>query len=78
MGSDGLIVSDGLTSGLLLPQVAVEYGLGPEDFLSQTCLKAGLPPDAWQSEGVHVQRFQAEVFAEESPREVVGEPKAGL
>lgn len=68
IGRDGLIVSSGLQSGLLLPQVAVEYDLGPEDFLSQTCMKAGLLPDSWLDPMTAVQRFRAEIFAEEQPR----------
>ncbi|MDV3277316.1 MAG: TIGR00296 family protein [Nitrososphaerales archaeon] len=67
VGTDGLIVSKAYTSGLLLPQVPVEYSWGPEEFLSQTCMKAGLTPDAWLDEDTEVQRFQAEIFAEESP-----------
>lgn len=67
VGSDGLIVSTPYTSGLLLPQVAVEFDLEADEFLSQTCMKAGLPPDAWLSQGTEVKRFQAEVFAEETP-----------
>ena len=46
IGRDGLIVSKGPFSGLLLPQVAPEWGFDPREFLSQTCVKAGLPPDA--------------------------------
>ncbi len=68
IGVDGLIVSSLVTSGLLLPQVATEYKLSAEDFLVQTCLKAGLPPDAWLTDKVKVERFQAEVFSETSPR----------
>lgn len=68
VGTDGLIVSSRVTSGLLLPQVATEYHFSPEDFLVQTCLKAGLPPDAWLTRDVVVQKFQAEVFSESSPR----------
>jgi uncharacterized protein (TIGR00296 family) len=68
IGRDGLIVSRGPQSGLLLPQVAPEFGLSQTDFLSQTCMKAGLLPDAWLLDGVKVERFQAEVFAEEEPR----------
>jgi len=68
IGVDGLIVSSPETGGLLLPQVATENGFSPEDFLTQTCLKAGLPADAWLTDGVMVQRFQAEVFSETSPR----------
>ncbi|MDA4135855.1 MAG: TIGR00296 family protein [Thaumarchaeota archaeon] len=68
IGVDGLIVSNALTSGLLLPQVATEYKLSPEDFLSDTCLKAGLRADSWLTDKIVVQRFQAEVFSETSPR----------
>jgi hypothetical protein len=67
VGTDGLIVSRSHDSGLLLPQVATEFGLDATEFLSQACLKAGLPPDAWLEEGTRVQVFQAEVFAESSP-----------
>ncbi len=68
IGEDGLIVSAAFQSGLLLPQVAVELRLQPVDFLSEACIKAGLPPDSWLLDGVSVQKFQAEVFAEEKPR----------
>ncbi len=68
IGTDGLIVSDGFRSGLLLPQVATEFGLGPLDFLSDACAKAGFLPDTWSTRGVTVKKFQAEIFAEELPR----------
>src|SRR5688572_22670753 len=48
IGRDGLHVRRGANSGLLLPQVAPEHGWSTEEFLSQTCRKAGLPPDAWK------------------------------
>jgi uncharacterized protein (TIGR00296 family) len=67
IGTDGLIVSNAYTSGLLLPQVATEFNLDSMDFLSQTCLKAGLPPDAWLDSETKVQAFQAEIFAEAKP-----------
>jgi len=73
IGKDGLIVSGMGTSGLLLPQVATELTLAPETFLSLTCEKAGLFPDAWLSARVKVQRFQAEIFTEAAPRGRVGE-----
>jgi len=72
IGTDGLIVSGIGRSGLLLPQVATEMKLAPDVFLSLTCEKAGLPADAWLRDGVEVRRFQAEVFAEATPRGVVG------
>jgi AmmeMemoRadiSam system protein A len=63
-GRDGIIISRGRYVGLLLPQVASEYGWDRETFLSQTCVKAGLPPDAWQSLDCKIEKFSAEVFAE--------------
>ena len=53
----------GWKRGLLLPQVAVEWGWDAEAFLSQTCHKAGLPLDAWKS-AASIWRFEAEVFSE--------------
>jgi AMMECR1 domain-containing protein len=49
---------------LLLPQVATEWGWDRATFLSQTCMKAGLPHDAWKY-GAQIFRFEAEVFGEE-------------
>lgn len=67
VGRHGLIVRKGPFSGLLLPQVAVEYSWDPAEFLDHTCLKAGLRPKCWLTEGIEVYRFSAIVFAEESP-----------
>jgi uncharacterized protein len=64
VGRHGLIVSGGGRRGLLLPQVPTEWEWDRETFLAQTCLKAGLPPDAWQH-GAQLQGFTAEVFGEE-------------
>jgi uncharacterized protein len=66
-GRDGLIVERAGQSGLLLPQVAVEFGWGPVEFLAETCEKAGLPPDAWLRPGTTVRRFSAELFEETEP-----------
>ncbi len=68
IGVDGLIVSRFGLSGLLLPQVATEYGMDQVEFLSQACLKAGLSPDSWLDKETEVQTFQAEIFEEASPR----------
>jgi AmmeMemoRadiSam system protein B/AmmeMemoRadiSam system protein A len=65
VGTHGLVVQDGGRSGLLLPQVATDYGWDRETFLEHTCAKAGLPPDAWKAEGVTILSFTAEVFGEE-------------
>jgi len=64
IGKHGLIVTHGNRRGLLLPQVPIEWGWDRDTFLAQTCLKAGLPPDAWQH-GAELQGFTAEVFGEE-------------
>jgi AmmeMemoRadiSam system protein A len=63
IGRHGLVVERGSRRGLLLPQVAVEWGWGPEELLAHTCLKAGLPRDAWQH-GATVYRFEAIVFGD--------------
>jgi AmmeMemoRadiSam system protein A len=61
IGEHGLLVERGRHRGLLLPQVAVEWGWDATMFLRQACVKAGLPPDAWQ-QGAAVSRFIADVF----------------
>ena len=63
IGLHGLVVERGSRRGLLLPQVACEWGWGPEELLAHTCLKAGLPRDAWQH-GAMVYRFEAIVFGD--------------
>ena len=62
-GRHGLIVERGRHRGLLLPQVASEQGWDAETFVSQTCRKAGLPPDAWR-QGARMFVFEAEVFGD--------------
>lgn len=64
VGRDGIIIRRGRYAGLLLPQVATEYGWDRQTFLSQTCVKAGLPPDAWRSLDTKIEKFSAEVFGE--------------
>jgi uncharacterized protein (TIGR00296 family) len=63
VGRDGLVVELGRHRGLLLPQVAPEWGWDRMMFLAQACHKAGLPRDAWK-QGATVWRFEAEVFGE--------------
>lgn len=63
IGRHGLLVEQGTRRGLLLPQVATEWGWTREQFLRQTCRKADLSESAWQS-GARVFRFDAEVFGE--------------
>jgi len=63
VGTHGLVVSMHGHRGLLLPQVPVEHGWDRETFLAQTCLKAGLAPNAWKKEA-KIEVFTAEVFGE--------------
>lgn len=64
IGKHGLYMKRGFDSGLLLPQVATEYGWDRETFLQQTCRKAGLPSNAWKDPATEVFVFSAEVFGE--------------
>lgn len=68
VGRHGLMASYGGRRGLLLPQVAPEWGWDRETFLTQTCRKAGLAPDQWKR-GAKLEAFTAEVFGEAEPGE---------
>lgn len=63
IGKHGLYLTLGAFSGLLLPQVATENGWDRETFLEQTCLKAGLPPEAYKDKEAKLYLFSAEVFS---------------
>lgn len=67
IGQDGLMVEHEIYSGLLLPQVPVQWNWSSEEFLNRTCDKAGLPQDCWKNKSIKVYKFQARVFAERSP-----------
>jgi AmmeMemoRadiSam system protein A len=62
VGKHGILVEKGYYSGLLLPQVATEYGWDRKAFLEHTCLKAGLPADAWKDKDVVISIFSADIF----------------
>jgi AmmeMemoRadiSam system protein A len=64
VGVHGIMVRNGHRSGLLLPQVATEQGWDRETFLSHSCRKAGLPPDAWRSPETRIEIFRAAVLRE--------------
>jgi len=66
IGRHGLIIKSGYRQGLLLPQVAPENEMDEVEFLSHTCLKAGLPPDAWAA-GAEVYCFEGQIFTEREP-----------
>lgn len=68
VGKDGLIVRGVFSSGLLLPQVAVEYKWDAKAFLEQTCVKAGLQPNEYTDyDKCRIYKFQSHVFSEQSP-----------
>jgi uncharacterized protein len=63
-GKHGLMVSRGAQRGLLLPQVATQYGWTAERFLAETCIKAGFERHAWKDPASRIYAFTAEVFSE--------------
>ena len=71
VGRDGLIIRHSFSSGLLLPQVPVEYGWNVEEFLQHTCEKAGLSRDTWKNESVKIEKFEGIIFKEETPNVVI-------
>jgi len=75
VGKHGLIIEYGPFSGLLLPQVAVDYRWSAEEFLAEVCWKAGLSPDTWLDKHALVYSFEGQIFAEESPNGKVVERK---
>jgi uncharacterized protein len=64
IGKHGLLVEQGIRRGLLLPQVAVEHHLGAEQFLKETCHKAGLAQDAWKAPDTRIYGFTCEILEE--------------
>ncbi|WP_209625110.1 TIGR00296 family protein [Methanobacterium petrolearium] len=64
VGKDGLIVEMGIYRGLLLPQVPIEWKWDIEEFLANTCMKAGLSPDCWLQKEVKIYSFQSQIFEE--------------
>ena len=78
VGQDGLIVTYGYNSGLLLPQVPIEYGWTQREFLEHTCEKAELPKDYWKKPEIEIQKFEGIVFKEKDPNgEVIQEKLLG-
>jgi len=71
VGRDGLIIRHSFSSGLLLPQVPVEYNWNVEEFLQHTCEKAGLSRDTWKNESVKSEKFEGIIFKEETPNGVI-------
>jgi hypothetical protein len=66
VGKHGIYLEKGYYRGVLLPQVAIEHSWDRETFLNQTCVKAGLPTDAWRADDAEIYIFSAQVFGEGS------------
>jgi hypothetical protein len=64
VGKHGLYIVRGCNAGLLLPQVAVEYGWDRDTFLMETCYKAGLPAQAWKDKETEIYIFSADYFGD--------------
>ena len=71
IGQDGLIVRTNFLSGLLLPQVAVEWNWNNVELLENTCQKAGLNKDDWKKSDTKIFKFQAQIFSEEEGKVVL-------
>ena len=68
VGTHGIFISHLGRHGLLLPQVATEFGWDRDTFLEHSCLKAGLPSDAWKH-GAEIQVFTVDHFTDGLPVE---------
>jgi hypothetical protein len=68
VGEDGLMVKKSYYSGLLLPQVPVEWNWDEKEFLRQACMKAGLMADEWLEGDVDIYSFHGQIFTEVTPR----------
>jgi uncharacterized protein (TIGR00296 family) len=68
IGRDGLYIVKGLFSGVLLPQVPIDYCWDVETFLGETCIKAGLDPTCWLENDTEIYRIPGKIFSEKNPR----------
>lgn len=64
VGTHGIYLENNYSRGVLLPQVATEYGWDRQTFIEQTCVKAGLPTDAWQSPQTDIYTFTAQIVSD--------------
>ena len=64
IGEHGLLMKNGNSEGLLLPQVPVEQKWDRETFIAQTCRKAGMAADCWKDDDTDIFSFTAVVFHE--------------
>ncbi|MFK7776989.1 MAG: AmmeMemoRadiSam system radical SAM enzyme, partial [Gimesia sp.] len=73
VGLHGLQIRADGRSGLLLPGVPLDHGWNSEEFLNQTCIKAGLPPTAWKDPGTTLLRYQG-VSVSEKLAKLISQP----
>jgi len=66
VGTHGIYLERNFSRGVLLPQVATEYGWDRLTFIRQTCNKAGLPADAWQDSDIEIYIFSAQIINEQN------------
>ena len=65
LGRHGVMVKQGGSSGVFLPQVAVETGWGLEEIMGHLCEgKAGLHPDCWKNGKAEIYTFEADIIRE--------------
>ena len=64
VGTHGIYIIKGFNRGVLLPQVATEYGWDKKTFLQQTCIKAGLPDNSWQHQETEIYIFSGQIIHE--------------
>ena len=64
VGKHGIYIIKGYNRGVLLPQVATEYGWDRITFLEHTCNKAMLPKNAWKEDDTQIYIFSAQIFHE--------------
>ncbi|WP_020676088.1 AmmeMemoRadiSam system protein A [Geopsychrobacter electrodiphilus] len=69
VGTHGIYLTNGYSRGVLLPQVALEHKWDRLTFLKQTCIKAGLPQNAWQSPQTEIYIFSAQIISENDNQE---------
>jgi len=71
LGRDGLMVERGFHKGLLLPNLPLEFGWSPAEFLGECCTRAGLLADSWLREDIAVYKFQVQTFSREPNGRIV-------
>ncbi len=69
VGTHGIYIVHDPYRGVLLPQVATEYGWDRYTFLDQTCIKAGMVSGCWKDPDTKIYIFSAEVFGEKAEQD---------